>query len=227
MAIDFSKQEEGLTLVTLPSLESQKAIFKQYEEDFNSLVKVAKDLVVVDEKSAERAIELGTSAKKMFKEFEVKRKDIISDPATFVKDINAFCKRFTDPLGKIEAETKGKMNCYQARVEQERRIKEAQAQKAARELQEKLNAEAKEEGVEPEKVQTQIVPKEKTIHRAEGGSAHQRSDMTFDPDKVELDKVPRKYLMLDEKKVRAAIKTGVKKIEGIKIYEKKSTVFRT
>jgi len=227
MAVDFSKQEEGLTLITLPSLESQLAIIEKYEPEFNRLVKEAKDLKVIDDESVKKATSQGTDAKRLGNEIEKRRKEINEIPYNRFTAVNKFCKLFTEKLKLVEGEAGRKIRQYDAQVEQDRRDAEKKANEAAAELQEKLNAEAKEQGIEPEKVQMQTIPEEKTIHRTASGTAHQRGVMTFDPDKVELDKVPRKYLMLDEKKVRAAIKTGIKKIEGITIYEKKSTVFKT
>jgi hypothetical protein len=42
----------------------------------------------------------------------------------------------------------------------------------------------------------------------------------------DFDKIPPSYLMLDEKKVKQAIKMGVRDIPGIKIFENKQTAMR-
>jgi hypothetical protein len=41
-----------------------------------------------------------------------------------------------------------------------------------------------------------------------------------------LSTVPRDFLMLDEQKIRNAIRTGIREIPGIKIYQKQQTVYR-
>lgn len=57
------------------------------------------------------------------------------------------------------------------------------------------------------------------------GSAKQTVELDF---KIEdITKVPRKYLVIDEKLVKKAIKAGIRDIEGIKIYEKKTLKMRS
>lgn len=46
-------------------------------------------------------------------------------------------------------------------------------------------------------------------------------------DLLELDKVPREFLMLDEKKVKEAIKNGLREINGLNILEKEEYILRT
>ena len=41
-----------------------------------------------------------------------------------------------------------------------------------------------------------------------------------------LDNVPREYLMLDDKKVRQAIRSGERSVSGLMIYQKQQTVYR-
>ena len=58
----------------------------------------------------------------------------------------------------------------------------------------------------------------------EDGTLKQTSVWTYELD--DLSKVPREYLMLDDKKVKDKIKKGIREIEGIKIYEKQSVNMR-
>ena len=51
-----------------------------------------------------------------------------------------------------------------------------------------------------------------------------RNVWTFEVQNV--DNVPREYLMLDEKKVRQAIRSGERHIPGLMIFQKQQTVYR-
>lgn len=46
-------------------------------------------------------------------------------------------------------------------------------------------------------------------------------------DLLELDKVPREFLMLDEKKVKEAINNGIREIDGLNILQKEEYILRT
>jgi hypothetical protein len=41
-----------------------------------------------------------------------------------------------------------------------------------------------------------------------------------------LSTVPRDFLMLDEQKIRNAIRAGIREIPGIKVFQKQQTVYR-
>ena len=70
-----------------------------------------------------------------------------------------------------------------------------------------------------------VVQEAPRVTRTELGSASQRKVWTFEV--VNEAEVPREYLMVDEKKVRDSVRMGTRNIEGIRIFEEVTTVFRT
>ena len=62
--------------------------------------------------------------------------------------------------------------------------------------------------------------------RTEGGSLNIRTEWIFDPNQIEIDKVPDQYKMVNPKAVRAALDAGVRSIPGLVIKEVPVTTAR-
>ena len=207
------------------SIEEAKEKLKVYVEKIDSMVLEANALVVNTDSTNEAAVLIGTSAKQIYKKLEDQRKALIEEPSAFLKSVNAFCKIFTDKLSGIESTAKSKISQYRAVQEQARREAEAAARKATEDLQKKLDAEAKEKGTEPVKVEAPIVPKKETTTRTETGAAYGRKVWSFTIEDVNA--VPREYMVPSDSKIRDAIKGGVREIAGVRIFEETKTSFRT
>jgi len=128
------------------------------------------------------------------------------------------------PLERAETSLKNQLNAYERVKEIERRKAEEEARRQAAEEQKRLNAEAAAAGVEAPVVPEVIPEQESGTVRTANGTAYTRSQWTFEL--VNLSEVPAEFLMLDEKKVRAAIKQGVRSIAGLNIFEQKSVAIR-
>lgn len=209
----------------LSPLEQIKAdLAKKYEPLINEMVEQAASLEVVDDQTNITAVEMTAQARKLYKAIEDIRKAAVAPSNEFVKAVNAVAKTYTGRFETIGNGLKKKISQYQAKVELERRKAEAEARKAAEEAQKKLDAEAKKAGVEPVKVEAPVVPDPpKATYTAEG-SAHQRKQWTFEVENAA--DVPREYLTVDEKKIREAVKAGVREIPGVRIWEESTTVIR-
>jgi len=68
------------------------------------------------------------------------------------------------------------------------------------------------------------VPKQQTMVRTEAGSATQRK--VWKHEITDEAQVPREYLMIDEAKVRQAVKQGIREIPGVRIFEHTEIAFR-
>ena len=188
------------------------------------MVAKASALSVVDDETNHRAVGLAGEAKRVFKAIEAKRKELVKEPNRYVRAVNAFAKQFTEKLKQVETSLKRKVADYQYRLELERRKREAEEKRKREELQRKMEAEAKEAGVEPVKLPDPVVPERPKVTRTETGSAHLRMEWTFEI--KDETKLPREYLIPDMKKIRAAVKAGVRTIPGVKIFERPTTVIK-
>lgn len=169
--------------------------------------------------AAKAATGITKNAKALFNKLEDERKAFTEPVRAFTASVNNVYKSFTDRLTQIEADLKQGLVSYQNQMELERRKAAKAAQEEAAKLQAKLDAEAKEAGVEAPQVVAPVVVPHPTTVRSEQGTAYQVSSWEFEVE--ELDKVPREYLALDVARVRQAVKAGLRKIPGLRIFEKK------
>jgi hypothetical protein len=212
----------------LLDLSAAKRKVAQFKAEIERVKGLANDLVVKDEASAKKAVEIGSHAKRFNKKLEETRKAIIADPGDFVRKVNAFVKSFRDEAEAIERTCKQKHSSYLYKRELEQKEQEKKAQDEARKLQERLDKEAEEKGLEPVKMTVPVVNQSgPTITRTEdGASGSIRKEWKYK--KVEdFSKVPDQYKMVNEKAVKAAIKAGVLEIPGLIIEEVPISVFRS
>jgi hypothetical protein len=241
-ALPEKKKKEIIPKQAFPLLDLEKAKerFKPYLTEINSMLDLAKSIVVdTDEKNVE-IVSLGTKAMKLFNELLAMKKEHpdYKIAKKFVDGINDFLKIYTEKLYSPDTKketivsiSKSKNSQYRAFQEQKRRKAELAAQKATEELQEKLNEEAKKTGTAPVQVEMPIIPKQQGVTRSETGSAYGTKHWTFEivePHHVRnlIDELenPQKdkliiiselkklspYLVLSETEIRNAIKAGIR-----------------
>jgi len=200
----------------LALIEAQNA-FLALKKRFDELGREVKALEVVDDETCEKASELLVMIKKWGSKLDEERKKRVAIPNQFVKKVNARAKEFLNPLSKYERDLKAKIRDYKIRIELERREMEKKAEEERKQLQEQLDKEAKEKGIEPVKLPEIAMPKEKLKVNTDNGTVYERKHWTFKI--VDFEKIPREYLMIDNKKVNAAIRAGVRNIDGLEIYQ--------
>lgn len=201
-----------------------KTALSPYMEQIQTMQTEAAAVTIASDADNARAIEMGLQSKKLKDAIEKARKQFVADPGEFVKSVNTLSKSFTERLLGIETGLKRKIGEYQQRKELERRKAEEEARKQAAELQAKLDAEAKAAHVEPVKIEAPAIPKAAGPVRTAEGSSYQVSVWQFEI-QAEAD-VPREYLLVDQAKIRQAVKDGVRNIPGVRIFETSETRFR-
>jgi len=212
---------------SLPAIPSM-AIARRRLEPFRSaavdIEEKALAVKVMDDTSQTQAVALAGEVKKTLKAVEEARKGYVSPFNDHVKGVNALAAEIRTPLERAEHVLKKQLGAYEAHKELERRKAEEEARRQAAEEQARLNAEAASAGVEAPLVPEIVTPAASSAVRTANGTAYTRSQWTFDL--INLAEVPAEYLMLDEKKVRAAIKQGVRTISGLNIHEVKNISIR-
>ncbi len=198
--------------------------FDQYLDMVTDMVESAKSHVVTDADSNEKAVAMAGQAKAITNKIEKLRKSIVDAPNQFVKAVNNFAKQYTGKLSDIESNLKAKINRYQ--VEQQRARIEAQkrADEEAKKLQELVNQESKQAGIEPVQVSAPVIPVQ-TVTRTDNGSASLRKVWTWKL--IDLKAVPDEYKVVNDKAINQAVKAGIRNIPGIDIYEESQTVIRS
>jgi hypothetical protein len=223
-----SKAKPGLlpgSLVVMP-LDVLKAQVKAEEVSLamDRSMAAVKELVVIDQESAARCIDIAAGAKKAAKSIDMALKAAIKDPEDRIKEARGFAKLFTDRAAVIESEAKGKVAAWQAseriRIQKEEAEKRRIAEEATRKLQEEaIEAGMAEAEAKQIKVEMPTAPTTAPVLRTEGG-AKSSTAMVWVFEIEDPAKVPDEYKMIDEKKVRDAVRMGTREIAGIRIFQK-------
>ncbi len=173
--------------------------------------------------SAERAVidsgptlEKGADLAKMIRDHlktaEGERTALTGPLNTVLKNINTRFKKYTEPLERAKGVIDGKMVTYGKKVAEAQRIEDEKRRK-------------EEDAVRVEEFPDEMAftpptaaPKPATVYGNTGSAASFTN--TWDFEVTNAAEVPREYLVPDEKKIRQAVKDGVRAIPGVNIFEK-------
>jgi hypothetical protein len=231
MAIKFDEvlpegEREGLAIPQQGfDLEQAKKTFNAYIAEIDDFVKQAAELTIETDEQNSMAVGMVTTSLGLIKKIKAQKEKIIREPKNYIDSVGNFANIFIKRLEVIKTALDDRITNYKHVREQKRREAEKKAIEEAAKLQDKLEKDAKKKGIEAPQVIPPIMPKEQKVVRTESGSASSRKVWTFEV--VDMAKVPRTHLTLDEKQVRADIDAGIREIPGIKIFEKEKNVYRT
>ena len=211
--------------VALDPIDRAKRSIQAIVGNIDGMVDAARAIIITDDKSQVAANSLAASAKKLNKDVEARRKEIIKPSQEFTKKVNAFAKIFSEKLKGVWTEVDRKDYTYHSQKELERRKQEALIQQANEDLQNKLNKEAKKSGVAAPQVQAKPLPKVDLTVRTEEGTSFWKNNWVGEVINSAL--VPPKYCSPDQKKINSAIKQGVREIPGVLIENRKIKSYRT
>lgn len=174
------------------------------------ILEEAKDAVVIDKGGAEEAQTLAMQARDISKRMESARKEIVEPYRKFINSINDTTKVLTQKLKDAEEIYANKIDTWKSA---ERRAQEEQ-RRAAEALQEALDLE----------VLPYYAENLSTIKSA-GCASFEKTEWHYEV--VDEVAIPREMLRIDEDKIKALLKSGVRNIAGLRIYETKKTVMRS
>lgn len=191
-------------------------------------------LQVTDEHTLAQATSVAGRAKKVAKAIDGARTSLVEPLNSTVKSINGL---FTGPrdLFKWAAQAcEAKINTYTRKIESARLAAEAAARKAAEELQQQVDAEAKEAGIAPVQVQAPVVEAAPKIVRTEQGTAGtvkkwkgEVVDLVALCKAIGEGKVSPDHVTVNMVTINAEIRAGVREIPGVRIFEDEKTVVRS
>lgn len=191
-------------------MTTQLAIREQTQELMTQaqfIVKRAREMTVQDKDSLTTAVDFLGNIALAKKEVDSRRR-FFTDPLNQqVKSINDLFRGYSEPLAEADKVVRNKVLTYQAE----------EAKRAAEEQQRAYEEASTTESFVP------VIGEEpeKTV-RASAGSASTRQVWTFRI--VDASLVPDEYKMIDEKKIAAVVKAGVRHISGVEIYSTSSLV---
>lgn len=172
------------------------------------MVEFTKSIEVVDETTYKKITVLYKQAREWKKHIDTKRKEATEPLRKQTSAINERAKDFTDPLDTVIELANLKTSTYMKRLESAQSAEE-QKLKAAADL-----FDASDDI---------LVPMVKPV-RGEGASVITKVEKHFRI--IDADKIPKKYMIIDEQAIKRDIALGVLDIPGIEIFEEKTTKLR-
>lgn len=215
------------------------------KEQSVKIVEQAQTLVVTNDAQAVVATEVLGTLKGMSKQVEETRQFFVGGLNEQVKKFNASFKKLSEPLVEADKIVRNKILAYRQEQERKRQVEQARIDKEAREEQErldkiaaeeqaKLNKKAEEEGTAPwdiPQVEAQtvavapltIAKAPTTIHSAAGMTSVKKVWKFYIKNES---LIPREYLIVNETKIREAVRNGVREIAGVEIKQEESLAIR-
>jgi hypothetical protein len=170
-------------------------------------------LVVDSQESALQAGRMLVQLKQATKQVEEKRKYLVAPLKEHIKRIEALFRPTLDRLAEADQQLRRKLLDWEERVRAEAEAERARLLAEAQEAQAEGEAEVAIE--KASEAASLTVEKTKLLDE---GSIQTKQVWTFEVE--DLGKVPPEYFSLDETKVRAAIRAGVREIPGLRIFQK-------
>jgi hypothetical protein len=226
---------------------TKKELQEKYGAQIEALIIEARAIIVESEETVNTAMEKAKIIDKINKSIENKRKSIVDEPNAYVKAVNSLVKFFTSKTESAAKEIKDKISAYNTKVYNEQQKKLAEERRLIEEQQRLAAEKARKEREEWEKKQAELkkanakaelppppppappvipLPEIKAVPkttRTEAGKATIVEKWTYEV--LDLEKVPRAYLTLNDKAVKGAISGGIRNIEGLRIFTEQSTRF--
>ncbi|HBI50247.1 MAG TPA: hypothetical protein DDY21_00135 [Candidatus Moranbacteria bacterium] len=198
-------------------METQKKLAEIRKDTQAISTKVAK-LKIVNDKGVMQATEVLTKIKERANRIEEIRLSYTKPLNDSLKAINADFKGALKPLAEMERSVKNAIVDYRAEIERKRRAEEMKLQEAARK---KALKEAEKTGLSKKKaLDNMVVPtverQESTI-QSKSGMVKTRMVTKFKI--IDESKVPKEYWVIDERKIREAVRGGQMIIAGVEVYQ--------
>lgn len=176
---------------------------KEENKNVSLITKQAtKAIVIKSDKDLSKASEFLIKIKGQLKELETERKTFTAPINESLTRLNKRFAELTDPLKDAESKLKVAILDYK----KEREVKRIEDEK-------KLQ---KENG----NTDIAITDRVPDIIETQSGELRTRKTWTFKI--VDITKVPKEYLTVDDKKVKTKIKEGERKIKGLEIYQEET-----
>lgn len=212
-----------------------------------------KQIAVLDDQSMKSALEVAKESKAYAKKIEEIRTTLVKPLNDRVKEINSYAKSLQAPLDEAESHLKSELRKYEMALEKIRAEEFKKAEAARLEALKKAEQErkAKEEAAKKEAELDSLFGEAKStssieleskideeIVNAQIKAEHKASVKNIESQKVkgasrvwifeitDSNLVPRDFLMVDERKIRAAVAEGAREIAGVKIFEETKIAIR-
>lgn len=200
--------------------------FTDAQEQIQHLATACKNIVINSSDSLEQAKELAKNAKKIENLIEDKRKEITKPLLDEKKQIDDYAKSVTADLNTAVKELRDKILRYE---QEQERIRQEELRKIEAERR------AKEEELRKQMLENQTVD-EDAVKELQVLKSQQAAIISETPknsitkvwtfEYVDIGLIPIDYMMPNEPKIKQAIKSGVREIPGLVIFQKELLTLR-
>ena len=207
---------------------TETALLDQYNEIKSKIIDIT-----IDDETIYEATDFGKKITKLVKDVDLARKAATEPLKAAISQTEAPYKNLAAELEKIKRTLDSKMSGYLAekrkkREELERIEREKQAE-ALRKAQEEAAMNGKVEDVQAievavEHVETMPIKSTVSVRGFTGASASSRKIWKYEI--TEPDLIPRNYCEPSAAKINAAVKSGVREIPGVRIFEEYGVSYR-
>jgi hypothetical protein len=201
------------------------ADLKAMESTCAALVNEANALEITTPQEKDEAINISGKLQEVTKDVKKKCEDFVEPFRKVINAINGPKKRITEAATRAKTIVNQKIFQFKKQEEIDREKQQQVINKATEELQESLRVQAKELGVEAPKVTAIKAPRAPTILRGDSG-ASVYSRKTWKCEIVNPDQIERKFCVPSQTLLNQAVRMGVRKIAGCRIYKDEVPVTR-
>ncbi len=207
---------------------TETALLDQYSEIKSKVIDVT-----VDDETVYEATDFGKRLTKLVKDVDVACKAAVEPLKTAISQTEAPYKNLAGELEKIKWTLDGKMSGYLA----EKRKKQEELEKIEREKQAEALRKAQEEAAMKgniddvqaietavEHVETMPIKTTASVRGFTGASVSSRKNWKYEV--TDSNVVPREYCEPSASKINAAVKSGVREIPGVRIFEEYGVSYR-
>jgi hypothetical protein len=213
------------TSVEVLPIESDER-FQSLAGDALELLARAHEIEIVDHASDMEAKEFVVQVTRARRRWGELRTWFVGPLNNQVNAINSLFKAQAAPVEQAEQIVRKKVATYFAVKQAEARKEQQRLQKLAEARNARQAAKAEANGTEPPPAIFPlpiVATPEKTTHTASGSTTIRR---VWDFEIVDEMAVPREYLAVDERKIGAVVKAGIRNIPGVYIFEKEELAVR-
>lgn len=200
-------------LITFP-----KDLTVKVEADYAEVAAHVEGLKIETQEDYEKSIEYLASIKKRIKRLDETRKGLLQPINEAVKEANNKFKMLSEPYAKLEFALRAVVNDYIRREEKRAQIIADQERKKREDELKRIEAAKKKGEVVEENIAPVKVEQANLSVRTEAGFGSTKKRWTFEV--VDIEKVPKQFLIVDSVAVNNEIRGGIREIEGLKIYQK-------
>lgn len=221
--LDETMEIAGETFALSKIQHVQMALAK-YKKQVANMKEKAESFLITDQETNIRAVEMSGQAQALYKLLEKMRKKDQEKEAEFIKSVNQFYKPFTSDLESIPKTLGPKITRYDQEQTKARLEAQRKANEEAARLQDEINNAAEAAQEQPQVVVLPVVMEASKITRTASGSATQTT--TWAHEVVDFALLPDQYKVADTVGLNKAVKSGIRQIPGVNIYETQNTRIR-